>query len=153
DNTPNAGTNPNASPVCVGGAGAGTDASPYFGATSCSVPVSIVTIFGNNFTVGARIRSAPFSWYTSTKPHSNLPNHNLTDQDDFTWKCTTGGGSSCDPNANNHATAPATVTLQQRPSNTTTAIHNAAHQTVTVVPVGTTVHDFVTVTSPIPDQN
>jgi len=150
DNTPNAGTNPNASPSCVGGSGAGTDASPYFGATQCTVPVSIVTIFGTNFTVGARIRTAPFSWYTSTAADFTLPAHQLSDQGTFTWKCTTGGGSSCNPNANNLANAPATVTLQKRPSQVETTIHNAAHQAVTVVAVGTTVHDFVHVFSSNP---
>jgi hypothetical protein len=144
--TPNAGTNPNASPSCVGGSGAGTDASPYFGATSCTVPVSIVNILGTNFTIGARIRSAPFSWYTSTAADFGLPNHQLSDQDDFTWQCTVGNGSSCSPTTNNHATAPATVTLQQRGSNTATSIHNAAHQVVTAVAAGSIVHDFVTVT-------
>ena len=114
-NTPNAGTNPNASPSCVGGAGAGTDASPYFGATSCTVPVSIVTIFGRNFTIGARIRSVPFSWYTTNALDYTLPFHQLNDQDDFTWQCKTGNGSSCNPTANNHAQAPATVTLVKRP--------------------------------------
>ena len=35
--------------------------------------------------------------------------------------------------------------VNQLPSSTTTAIHNAVHATVLSVPVGTTVHDFVTV--------
>src|SRR5262249_45315706 len=126
DPTPNSGSNPNKLPTCVGGSGAGTEASPYFGATQCTVPGSIVPLFGRNFTIGARIRSANFSWYTAKKADFTLPNHQLSDQDDFSWKCTQGGGSSCNPNAINHATAPATVTLQQRPSQVATTIHNGA---------------------------
>ena len=112
--TPNAGTNPLASPSCIGGSGAGTDASPYFGATKCTVPVSIVNVLGTNFTVGARIRTVPFTWYTAKPNDFNLPNHALTDQDDFTWQCTVGNESSCDPTANNHAQAPAQTILVKR---------------------------------------
>jgi hypothetical protein len=47
--------------------------------------------------------------------------------------------------------------ITQLSSSTATAIHNAAHATVTAVGVGTTVHDFVTVTgqpgSPTPSGN
>src|SRR4051812_7038450 len=50
-----------------------------------------------------------------------------------------------------------TASAQLLPSSTATQIHNPAHQIVTVMETGTTVHDFVAVTgqagSPVPTGN
>ena len=56
----------------------------------------------------------------------------------------TPGNSNCTTNPPTVAAASQTV-VTQLTATTTTDIHNAAHPVVTVVPVGTTVHDFVTV--------
>ena len=54
------------------------------------------------------------------------------------------GNTNCNPDPPNAGAASQSV-LTQLPSTTATTIHDAAHAAVTVVAVGTTVHDFVTV--------
>ena len=123
-----------ATPICVGGSGAGTAASPYIGATSCQLPF------------GATITTNNHSFYTVQAADFGLPNHKLTDTATLLWS------DVCDGTSNNCTTVPQTNTagsstdVQPLASTTVTAIHNAAHQTVTAVAVGSTVHDFVTVT-------
>src|SRR4051794_4722904 len=92
-------------PVCVGGAGAGTQVSPYVGATQCTLPY------------GASISSMDFGWYT-TKPADFLQNasHKLSDQIDFTWfdLCDkTPSHDTCDPVTDNDVEAPASTILKQ----------------------------------------
>ena len=60
---------------------------------------------------------------------------------------TNTGNSNCATNPPTVAAASQTL-VTQLTATTTTDIHNAAHQIVTVVPAGTTVHDSVTVSAP-----
>ena len=50
-------------PTCTGGTGNGTDASPWVGATSCTLPF------------GSRINVLSFSFYTVKAADFNLPGH------------------------------------------------------------------------------
>ena len=69
----------------------------------------------------------------------------VADQGTFTWR------NSCDVISagcnmlDNQGQARRRRVITPLQTTTVTAIHNAAHQVVTAVPVGTTVHDFVTV--------
>ena len=131
-------------PTCTGGAGfsgTGTDANPWVGATSCTLPF------------GSRINVLSFSFYTVTAADFNLAGHKLTDAVNLTWHdlCndpTNTGNSNCATNPPTVAAASQTVVTQQSPRRRRRDIHNAAHQIVTAVPAGTTVHDFVTVSAP-----
>jgi len=133
---------------CVGGSGAGTVGSPYVGATSCTLPF------------GSSISTNTFSFYTVQAADFGLPGHSLTDTATLNWADTCDIGatppSNCTTGAQT-ATAGSSSLVDQLGSSTATDIHNAAHQTVTVVGTGTTVHDFVTVTgqpgSPNPSGN
>src|SRR5262249_49348461 len=119
------------------GTGSGTIASPWMNSTSCTLPF------------GSRINIESFSHYTVTAADFNLPLHKLTDDGTLTW------GDNCDDpaatgNTNCNPTPPpvgagSSALINNPTTNTTTAIHDAAHATVTTVEVGTTVHDFVTV--------
>jgi len=78
-------------PFCVGGGGAGTLASPYTGATLCTIPF------------GARIGILPFSFYTVQPADFNLPGNVLTDSASVSWHdlCDDPAGtgnSNCSPN-------------------------------------------------------
>lgn len=119
---------------CVGGSGAGTIASPYVGATSCSLPV------GTSITTGA------FSHYTVQGPDYGLPNHLLTDMGSLTWHDTCSPTSDGCSTADQIALAGSSTLVQQLSSTTATVIHNAGHQTATTIEAGTSVHDFVAVT-------
>src|SRR5262249_15198999 len=52
---------------CIGGSGAGTAASPYTGATKCTLPF------------GTTITSNPHTFYTVTADDFKLPGHVITD--------------------------------------------------------------------------
>ena len=102
--------------------------------TKCTLP------FGSTI-------STPFlSHYTVQPADYGLPNHVLTDQASLTWKDTCSSGSPNCPSGDQTASSGSQATVQQLQSNTSTAIHNAAHSPVTVVEAGSVVHDFVTVT-------
>ena len=154
------GPNAGAMPTCTGGGGEfgpgpspgipGSAANPWIGATSCTVPGDPSIGFG------ASITTKNFGWYPVQPQDYNLPcqtppqagctpTHLLSDQVTFVWKCTkpAGSGSTCDPALDNNAQANGSTVVQKRPSTTVTTIHNAAHQPVTTVAVGTNVHDFV----------
>jgi hypothetical protein len=130
---------------CMGGSGAGTDLNPYIGATSCSLA------FGGTLTTKS------FSHYVVQAADFGLPSHTLTDTASLTWHNTcTSPGDSC-TTADQTQPALGSALVQQLSSTTTTQIHNSSHQVVTSVPVGTIVHDFVTVTGqpgqPFPTGN
>src|SRR5215471_7960478 len=61
---------------CTGGSGAGTNASPYVGATSCLLPFNTT------------ITTKPFSFYTVQANDFNLPGHSLTDTASLAWNDT-----------------------------------------------------------------
>ncbi len=128
------------SPSCTGGSGLGTTASPYIGATLCTVPynaeieTNIITSFYN---------VAPLDY--------NLPGSQLNDTVTFTWQslCSSPGGSgmSC-PVGNQTTTTGGSVLVQQLTADTSTKVLNSSDTPVTTVAVGTAVHDSVTV---VPD--
>ena len=135
----------NGAVVCTGGRGRGRSNDPYIGATSCLLPF------------GTSITTKSFSHYTVQPADFNLANHQLTDTASVAWndQCTSASPNcTTDPLEN---TAGASAIVVKLPSATATDIHNAAHAVVTSVAVGTTVHDFVTVTgqagAPVPTGN
>ena len=93
---------------------------------------------------GASITTLNFGWYPASAGDFTL-GAPLTDRISWLWHCTTGGGSTCAPATDNAARNGSSSVIGLNPT-TATEIHNAAHATVTIVPAGTTVHDFVTVT-------
>ncbi len=122
------------------------------GNTSCTIPF------------GGSIVSDLYSQYSPTGADwANLPGHVLTDTADLTWQDTcvpsdnTPPSSNCVANTDFLAPAGSQSEILQLPSSTATSIHNAAHQVVTAVAAGSTVHDFVTVTGvqgkPVPSGN
>src|SRR5207244_9663901 len=78
----------------------------------------------------------------------NLPNHNLTDTASVNWNDTCSAPSSNCSTLPQTNTAGSSALVEKLSSSTATDIHNANHTVVTSVAVGTTVHDFVTVTGP-----
>jgi len=130
--------------TCTGGSGAGTLVSPRVGATSCDI------------SDGARITSLPFSFYTAQAIDATVPFIPMLADYKATDLCNAPGSTNC-PVQDLSVGVSSSTTVIKRDSATATQIHNAAHQTVTVVPVGTTVHDFVAVTgqpgSPPPTGN
>jgi hypothetical protein len=131
---------------CTGGSGAGTAGSPYVGATQCTLPF------------GTSIQTNSFSHYTVQAADIQLPGHSLTDSATLGWNntCTSPTVQNCTTGPQ-QASAGSATNVQQIPSTTATAIHNAAHAVVTTVDRGTTVHDFVTVAGlpgqPVPTGN
>ena len=117
--------------------------------TSCTIPFN------------GRVVIQPFSHYTAQPGDFALPSHQLKDDAFLTWQdlCNDPaltGNTNCDTTP--PLTAASSLSLiQQLTTTTATDIHNATHQTVTTVAVGTTVHDFVTVTGqpgqPVPTGN
>jgi hypothetical protein len=130
---------------CSGGSGAGTLASPYQGATACQLQF------------GGTISTTDFSHYTVQGGDYDLALHRLPDTATLDWN------NTCATPGDNCTTLPQTSTaassalVDRLSSSTTTAIHDVAHQTVTTVEAGTTVHDFITVTGqpsrPLPSGN
>ncbi len=132
--------------TCTGGGGAGTSGSPYVGATSCLLPF------------GSSITTTGFTHYTVQAADFNLPNHRLTDAASVNWN------NTCVSNPDNDCTtlpqtagAGSSALVDKLQTTTATDIHNAAHQTVTLVEARSTVHDFVSVTgqpgNPVPSGN
>src|SRR5215217_6835735 len=122
----------------AGISGAGTIANPYTGATSCTLPFN------------SRIDVQAVSHYNVQAADFALPDHELEDDVSLNWTdlCNDPaltGNSNCNPNPA-PATAASLTVVQQLTSATATNIHNAAHQIVTAVAAGATVHDVVTVT-------
>jgi hypothetical protein len=152
-------------PPSCNGTGSGTLADPFVGQTMCTLPY------------GSRLNSLPFAFYTVTADDFNLPDHELTDDFDLIWQDLCNGlayqdhnptpppdflppepgGGNCDATPPTVGAGSATI-VEQLPSTTVTTIHNNAnHAPVLVVPVGTSVHDFVEVSggpgNPIPAGN
>ena len=135
--------------TCTAASGDGSLATPYTGVTSCTLPFN------------SRLQVLPFSHYTVQPGDFNLPGHNLRDDATLGWNdlCNDPAGTgntNCNPNPPDVGAASLSL-IQKLNSSTATDIHNAAHAVVTAVAVGTTVHDFVTVTgqpgNPIPTGN
>ena len=120
-------------------------ATPYTGVTSCTLPF------------GSRLQVKPFSHYTVQAGDFALPRHVLTDTASLDWN------NLCDKPSTNCNPDPPNVGAGSSALDPEAGlvdgddIHNAAHQVVTAVAVGTTVHDFVTVTGqpvkPAPSGN
>jgi hypothetical protein len=102
--------------------------------------------------------ATPLAFAHASGTRVDLLAHRLTDTLTWNWNntCTFDPDSDC-TNGAQIATAGASTIVQKLGSSTATDIHNAAHQTVTVVDAGSTVHDFVTVSgqpgSPNPTGN
>ena len=122
--------------TCVGGTGSGTVGDPYVNSTTCNLPA------------GSAITVQPFSFYTVLGADYGLPGHVLPDQADLTWNdlCDFDVAPKNCPIGNQLAQSGSQTIVTQLTSSTATTIHNAAHAAVLTVPVGTTVHDFVSVT-------
>ncbi|HEY5250787.1 MAG TPA: Ig-like domain repeat protein, partial [Acidimicrobiales bacterium] len=125
------------SPSCTGGSGLGTTASPYVGATLCTVPYN------------AQLESDNYSFYNVAPLDYNLPGSQLNDTVTFTWQslCSTESGMSC-PVGNQPTTTGGSVLVQQLTADTSTMVLNSSDTPVATVAVGTPVHDSVTV---VPD--
>ena len=126
-------------PTCPGATGTGTALDPFRapGLTSCTLPF------------GSRLNVQFFSFYTVQAGDFNLPGHQLADSAALSWNdlCDDPihtGNTNCNPNPPAVGAASQSL-VTQLPSTTSTTIHNAAHAPVTAVPVGSVVHDFVTV--------
>jgi uncharacterized repeat protein (TIGR01451 family) len=121
--------------TCTAASGNGISPTPYLGVTSCTLPA------------GSRVNVLPFTHYTVQPGDWNLPAHTLTDSVSLAWHdlCDGTPTSNCNANPADTTTVGQSL-LQQLQSSTATDIHNAAHQVVTAVSAGATVHDFVTVT-------
>ena len=124
--------------TCTATGGDGSIGNPYTGVSECSLPFN------------GRVVIQPFTHYTVQAADFALPNHQLRDDVSLGWHdlCNDPAGTgntNCNPNPPNNG-ASSLALIQQLGSSTATDIHNAAHQVVTSVPLGSTVHDFVTVT-------
>jgi hypothetical protein len=132
-------------PFC-NGQGTGTHDDPFRNATMCTLPY------------GSRLNVQGFSHYTVKAADYELQGHVLINDARLTWHdlCDDAahtGNSNCVEDPPTNGAGSQTIVSKLTPTVATT-IHDAAHAAVTTVPVGTTVHDFVTVTgisgSPIP---
>src|SRR4051812_24617015 len=117
---------------CEGGTGSGTVADPYLNSTFCVL------------NSGARLQALDFSHYAPTAAdfHANA-GHVLTDQAvaRVTDLCTNPAGQATCPTQPLSASPNSNTVVQQLTSTTATQIHDGAHNAVTAVAVGTTVHD------------
>ena len=99
--------------------------------------------------------ATPLAFAHAATTRVDLFAHRLTDTVNWNWNntCVSDPDNDCTTNAQ-VATAGASSIVQKLNSATSTAIHNGAHQTVTVLRAGAVVHDFITVSgqpgSPIP---
>jgi hypothetical protein len=119
--------------------GTGTRADPWQNAQSCTLPF------------GSRINVESFSHYTVQEADFGLPGHILQDSASLNWNdlCNDPAGTgntNCNPNPPPNVGATSESLLTPLTSSTATTIHDAAHNPVTAVAVGSTVHDLVTVT-------
>jgi uncharacterized repeat protein (TIGR01451 family) len=120
-------------PTCTGpgSSGVGTLASPFVGATQCTLPF------------GANVASLPFSFYTIQPADFGLPGHGLSDQITFTWSdlCDkTPSPGSCNPVDENDAQAPSSTAVKQYNPTITTQL------SASTIPVGGSVHDTAAIT-------
>jgi uncharacterized repeat protein (TIGR01451 family) len=119
----------------VGGLG------PYTNVGFCELPF------------GSRVNVLDTSHHTVTANDYALSDHTLFDSASLSWndECNglaiggIPGGGNCNASPPNVGAGSSTI-VTQLPSTTATAIHDAAHSTVTTVEAGTTVHDSVSVT-------
>jgi hypothetical protein len=134
------------------------DAAPVTpsGGASCTAPPNRVC----TLPFGSRVVIGPFTFYTVTAADfagaNPLPDSATLAWNDLCDGLAAGpppGGGNCDPNPGTVG-AGSQATLVRRASQTATTIHDAAHNPVTVVESGQTVHDFVSVTTndPSPAQ-
>ncbi|MFL5936047.1 MAG: hypothetical protein ACJ76U_04320, partial [Gaiellaceae bacterium] len=119
----------------------------------------VATAVGTSGVGGTGVSFAtPLAFAHAAGVRVDLFAHRLADGATVDWNntCTFDPDNDCTTNAQ-QTTVGASALVQKLASATATDIHNAAHQTVAVVDVGTTVHDFVTVsgqpTSPTPTGN
>jgi len=83
-------------PTCTGGSGAGTPASPYVGATACSLPGEHVVLFGVDASAGASIATTPIGRHRVTIADYGLSSdHVLQDHVTFHWRSPCESGTSC----------------------------------------------------------
>jgi hypothetical protein len=86
-----------------------------------------------------------------------LPGHVLSDTATLTWQDTCSPASPNCSLGNKMNTASSQANVNQPNATVSTTIHNSSHQGVTTVEAGSTVHDFVSVTSspgaPVPTGN
>ncbi len=94
---------------------------------------------------GASVQTPFLSHYTVQPADYGLPGHVLTDTGSHTWQDTCNSGSPNCPVGDQHTTTGSQATVNQLSATVSTAIHNSAHQAVTAVEAGSTVHDFVSV--------
>ena len=135
-------------PTCTAASGSGTFADPWIGVTKCSLPGGNVLTGG-----GSSILTKDHAGYVVQPADYNLPNHQLNDDAKLHWVDTCDvAPANCNTNQQTQ-TAPSATIVIRRGSQTATDIHNGQHQVVTAVEVGTTVHDFITVTTTDPDPN
>ena len=106
-------------------------------ATGCTVPF------------GGTLSTPFFSHYDATV--ADFPQ--LNDQATYTWNeiCDTSQTPGCSETAN-HNQATASADINPLDTQTVTTIHDAGHNAVTSVPIGSTVHDFVSVTDVLPNE-
>ena len=104
-------------------------------ATKCTIPFggSLTTSFISHYTV--QVADFPL----------------LADRGTFTWNNSCDVVSAGCSTLDSQGQATASATVNPLSTTTVTAIHNAAHQVVTAVPVGSTVHDFVRVANVLPN--
>ena len=139
-------------PTCTATGGTGTFADPWTGVTGCTLPGGNV-IAGPRLGLWSEIQSKDHNGYVTQPADYNIHpvTHALADDGVLGWKDVCDIDPVSCNNGQQSATAPSATVLVRRSSQTATDIHNAAHQVVTTVGVGTTVHDFVTVTTNDPD--
>src|SRR6266511_397579 len=121
----------------------------------CTSPVKI----GDPYTCAVQVLNVVDSGHDTVQANDfTLPNHRLTDTASVTWNntCVSNPDLDCTTLTQN-ANAGSSAVVTKLVSATATDIHSASHQVVTAVEVGSTVHDFVTVTgqpaNPTPSGN
>jgi hypothetical protein len=117
------------------------------GGATCTAPPNRVCTLPFN----SRVDVGPFTFYTVHASDFTGPGSQLTDSSDLAWHdlCDDPahtGDTNCNPNPPTNGAASASLLLQ-RASQTSTTIHDAGHNPVTVVDRGSIVHDFVAVTT------
>ena len=107
-----------------------------------------VTAAGTSGAGGTGVSFAtPLAFAHAAGVRVDLFAHRLTDGATIDWNntCVVDPDQDCSTDTQQNTAGASTFVLQSE-SNTTTQIHNAAHQVVTTVQAGSIVHDFVTVT-------
>ena len=107
-----------------------------------------VTVAGTSGAGGTGVSFAtPLAFAHAAGVRVDLFAHRLTDGATIDWNntCVVDPDQDCSTDTQQNTAGASTFVLQSE-SNTSTDIHNAAHQVVTTVQAGSIVHDFVTVT-------